>query len=133
MSSKVLVRVALLIALGAGGGSTAFAQLQSGRILGTIYDPQRAGIPGTTVTVTNVATNIARTTVTDAEGLRHHAAGPRDLQRERRSSRLSEDRAGGARADRRSVGSCDGLKDRSKNALWTVSEHEVKRLGGLSC
>ena len=39
-----------------------------GRILGTVFDPQRAGIPGATVTVTNLATNIARTTQTDAEG-----------------------------------------------------------------
>ena len=44
------------------------AQLQSGRILGTVFDPQRAGIPGATVTVTNLATNIARTVVTDSEG-----------------------------------------------------------------
>ena len=46
----------------------AFAQLQSGRIVGTIFDPQRAGIPGATVTVVNTATNITRTAVTDSEG-----------------------------------------------------------------
>ena len=46
----------------------AFAQLQSGRIVGTIFDPQRAGIPGATVTVVNAATNITRTAVTDSEG-----------------------------------------------------------------
>ena len=48
--------------------ATLFAQLQSGRILGTVYDPQRAGIPGATVSVTNLATNIARTAITDSEG-----------------------------------------------------------------
>ena len=36
--------------------------------MGTVYDPQKAGIPGATVTVTNLATNIARTAVTDSEG-----------------------------------------------------------------
>jgi hypothetical protein len=49
-------------------GGNAFAQLQSGRILGTIFDPQKAGIPGATVTVTNLATNVSRSAVTDAEG-----------------------------------------------------------------
>jgi hypothetical protein len=47
---------------------TLSAQLQAGRIVGTVYDPQRAGIPGATITVTNLATNIARTVVTDAQG-----------------------------------------------------------------
>jgi hypothetical protein len=50
------------------GAATASAQLQSGRILGTVFDPQKAGIPGATVTVTNLATNISRTAVTDSEG-----------------------------------------------------------------
>src|SRR5262245_49937454 len=63
-----IARLALLIALGSATGGTAFAQLQSGRIVGTVYDPQRAGIPSATVAVENVATNITRTVVTDAEG-----------------------------------------------------------------
>ena len=65
---KLLARVAVLAALCVLAGTSAFAQLQSGRILGTVFDPQRAGIPGATVTVTNMATNIARSTQTDAEG-----------------------------------------------------------------
>ena len=68
MNPRMLARVALLGAIFFVGGTTAFAQLQSGRILGTVYDPQRAGIPGATVTVTNLATNISRTVVTDSEG-----------------------------------------------------------------
>ena len=68
MNPHVLARVALLGVLCTIGGTTVFAQLQSGRIVGTVYDPQRAGIPGATVTVTNLATNIARTVVTDSEG-----------------------------------------------------------------
>ena len=66
--TKLLARVAVLTALCVLTGTSAFAQLQSGRILGTVLDPQRAGIPGATVTVTNLATNIARTTQTDGEG-----------------------------------------------------------------
>src|SRR6266850_2057113 len=68
VSRGMLARVALLAALGSVGGTTVFAQLQSGRILGAVYDPQRAGIPGATVVVTNLATNIARTVVTDSQG-----------------------------------------------------------------
>ena len=68
MNLGMLARVALLAALWSVGGTTVFAQLQSGRIVGTVYDPQRAGVPGATVTVTNLATNIARTVVTDSEG-----------------------------------------------------------------
>ena len=59
----VLAAIALVVA-----SASVSAQLQSGRIVGTIFDPQKAGIPGATVTVTNVATNIARTAVSDAEG-----------------------------------------------------------------
>jgi hypothetical protein len=68
MSTKMLARVAVLAVLCALGSATGFAQLQAGRIVGTIFDPQRSGIPGATVTVTNVATNLARTAVTDSEG-----------------------------------------------------------------
>jgi Carboxypeptidase regulatory-like domain len=68
MKPGTLARVALLTMLSIVGGATAYAQLQSGRILGTVFDPQKAGIPGATVTVTNLATNIARTAVTDSEG-----------------------------------------------------------------
>lgn len=66
--TKIYARVAVLALLCVLAGTAAFAQLQSGRILGTVFDPQRAGIPGATVTVTNLATNIARTTQTDSEG-----------------------------------------------------------------
>jgi hypothetical protein len=68
MTFRWLTRIAVLIALCSAGGATLFAQLQSGRILGTVYDPQHAGIPGATVVVTNLATNIAKTVITDSEG-----------------------------------------------------------------
>src|SRR5262245_11588393 len=68
MSLGMVARVVLLTALGTADSTTALAQLQAGRILGTVYDPQHAGIPGATVTVTNLATNIARAVVTDSQG-----------------------------------------------------------------
>ena len=61
-------RAALVLALFTLVATPALAQLQSGRIVGTILDPQKAGIPGATVTVTNLATNTSRNAVTDAEG-----------------------------------------------------------------
>ncbi|MCM3880064.1 MAG: carboxypeptidase-like regulatory domain-containing protein [Vicinamibacterales bacterium] len=68
MSLKTLAGVALLAAICILANTTTFAQLQAGRVLGTVYDPQHAGIPGATVTVTNLATNLLRTAITDSEG-----------------------------------------------------------------
>lgn len=50
------------------GGATCFAQLQAGRIVGQVFDPQHAAVPGATITITNSATNIAETVKTDASG-----------------------------------------------------------------
>jgi len=50
------------------GASIAFAQVQSGRLVGTIYDQTHAAVPNAVVTVTNVATNLARRVATDAAG-----------------------------------------------------------------
>ena len=49
-------------------GATAFAQLQAGRIVGQVFDPQKAVVPGATITVTNPATNASVTVKTDASG-----------------------------------------------------------------
>src|SRR5436190_18136682 len=48
--------------------TSAFAQTETGRITGRVFDPQGAPVPGVTVTATNVATRAVRTTVTDATG-----------------------------------------------------------------
>ena len=68
MRLHITARIALVLALFTLVAAPAFAQLQAGRIVGTVFDPQKAGIPGATVTVTNVATNLSRSAVTDAEG-----------------------------------------------------------------
>ena len=41
-------------------GCAAFAQIQTGRIVGTVYDPNKAVVPNATVTVTNNETKVAQ-------------------------------------------------------------------------
>ncbi len=48
--------------------STGLAQVESGRIVGTIYDQNKAVIPSATVTVTKIATNTSQKAATSAEG-----------------------------------------------------------------
>ena len=48
--------------------STLPGQIQTGRISGTIYDPNKAAVPNATVTVTNRATNVARQVVSNETG-----------------------------------------------------------------
>ena len=57
---------ALLIALGAH--ATAFAQTPTFSLEGVVTDAQQAVLPGATVTITNTATGLTRTVVTDAGG-----------------------------------------------------------------
>lgn len=49
-------------------GAMAFAQLQAGRIVGQVFDPQHAAVAGATITVTNSATNVSETVKADASG-----------------------------------------------------------------
>jgi hypothetical protein len=50
------------------GSVAGFAQLQAGRIVGQVFDPQHAVIPSATITVTNTATNVSVTVKSDATG-----------------------------------------------------------------
>ncbi len=59
--SAVLVAAALTT-------SAAAAQTSTGTISGTVLDPQKAIVPGATITVTNEATSDARVGVTDDQG-----------------------------------------------------------------
>jgi hypothetical protein len=48
--------------------SPAFAQVEAGRIIGTVYDPNRAVIVGAKVTVVNANTNLGQNATTDGTG-----------------------------------------------------------------
>src|SRR6266403_2257994 len=48
--------------------SILLAQVQEGRIVGTVYDPQRSVVPGASITVTDLGTNVARRVTTGAGG-----------------------------------------------------------------
>src|SRR5438445_13813849 len=56
--------------------SAAFAQIQAGRIVGTVTDPNKAVIPNAQVTVTGTATNQAKTVTTNDTG--EYAVTPLD-------------------------------------------------------
>jgi Carboxypeptidase regulatory-like domain len=66
--TRFAARLVWVISIWLAGVAPALGQLQGARIVGTIHDPQHAGIPGATVTVTSNATNVARTVSTDADG-----------------------------------------------------------------
>src|SRR5215212_5243697 len=65
---------ALLIALGAH--ASAFAQTPTFSLEGVVSDAQQAVLPGATVTITNTATGLTRTVVTDTGGRYVIAAMP---------------------------------------------------------
>jgi Carboxypeptidase regulatory-like domain len=48
--------------------TAAVAQIQTGRIVGTIFDPNKAVVPNATVTVTNRETKVAQKVVTNGTG-----------------------------------------------------------------
>jgi hypothetical protein len=61
--------VALVVAVGlCVSPSTASAQAVSGTLLGNITDSSGAGVPGATITATEVSTNVGRTTVSNEAG-----------------------------------------------------------------
>jgi len=68
MGMKLPGGVVLFVAFCSLASVTLAAQLQTGRVVGTVLDQQHAAVPGATVTVTNLATNISRTVTTDGEG-----------------------------------------------------------------
>src|SRR4029453_13571516 len=65
---RLVARLFCVIAIWLAGVAPLLAQLQGARIVGTIYDPQHAGIPGAAVTVINIATDVARTVTSDLQG-----------------------------------------------------------------
>jgi hypothetical protein len=59
----------LLVLLVLTCSSAAFAQIRSATITGTVTDPQKAAVPGATVTVTNQDTNVSAEFITTESGL----------------------------------------------------------------
>jgi hypothetical protein len=66
----------LTAALGVILASHAFAQIDTGSIVGSVRDPSGAAVPNATITLTNDATSVARTTVTNGAGEYQFVAVP---------------------------------------------------------
>jgi hypothetical protein len=62
MKSSILLIALLLV------GSSCLGQIQAGRILGTVRDPNSAGVPNAAVVITNTATHEAQTLATSTSG-----------------------------------------------------------------
>ena len=65
---KIFFRTALIFVLAHGLGVYALAQGTTGSILGVIYDQSQAVLPGVSITATNTATGLTRTTLSDDQG-----------------------------------------------------------------
>ena len=63
-----LIRYALVAVLVLAAHSAAWAQTGTSSLIGEVTDAQKSVIPGASVTVTNNATNVSQTTVTDERG-----------------------------------------------------------------
>jgi len=61
-------RMLPLFFLGAAMYTCAWSQVQTGRITGTVFDPNRASVPNATITVKNKGTGVAQRVTTDAAG-----------------------------------------------------------------
>ncbi len=62
------LRIIAVLLLMICGGLSVQGQTVFGRISGAVKDPNGGGIPNATVTITNLATNLARTATTDGDG-----------------------------------------------------------------
>src|SRR5512134_1256924 len=67
-SKRLAVSCGLLLAFSALGASFAWAQSATARIEGVVTDESGAAVPGASATATNLATNVAKTVTTDADG-----------------------------------------------------------------
>ncbi len=67
-SHDLLLALAAFIIFAASGGWLVQAQVESGKIVGTIKDASGALVSGASVTVTETETNAVRKTVTDSQG-----------------------------------------------------------------
>src|ERR1700691_5202838 len=81
----------LLLVVCVGSGLSAWAQSTStGTVAGSVTDPSGALVSGAEVTLTDTATNVARSTTTNATNLLgNHGRRPRTRRRPRSSRRHS--------------------------------------------
>ena len=68
------VRLCVVVACILAGRAAGAGQVGSGTLIGVVRDQAGASVPGATVTVTAIATNVPRTTTTNADG-RYVVAG----------------------------------------------------------
>src|SRR6266508_4504379 len=68
LRSWCVARVCLWVLSGLGIASPLVAQVGSGTLAGDVVDQAGAGVPGATVTLVALGTNLARTVVTDRNG-----------------------------------------------------------------
>jgi len=66
--SAARIQMVALLALFLVVGIPTFSQVESGRFVGSISDPQGAVVPNATVKATNVGTNIVQTATTNSGG-----------------------------------------------------------------
>ena len=66
--TKIMFRLVLLVGIFGILSAQVRGQNAGGRVVGTVYDQQGAVIPGASVTVTNTATQVGTTSVTDKDG-----------------------------------------------------------------
>ena len=74
--------LALMVGIGIillANSTTTFAQGETGSVTGVVTDSQGGTVAGADVTLTDVATNLPKTTVTNESGRYHFAAVPAGL------------------------------------------------------
>src|ERR1039457_4167424 len=64
VASKVMILAGLILI----SPAAAFAQVQAGRIVGTVTDPNKAVVPNAKVVITNAGTNQAQNLTTNGAG-----------------------------------------------------------------
>ena len=67
-AAPVLRVVGLVLVITLMGHPSAFAQLTTGTISGTVVDQTKASLPGAEVTITNVGTGLVRTVFANDNG-----------------------------------------------------------------
>ncbi len=67
---KLILRMVAVLLFASGAGAVSYGQVDqsTATLRGTIYDPRGAVVPGATVTATNPATGVTRSTVTGRDG-----------------------------------------------------------------